>query len=343
MASRGRGCGMVLGLLFLLFWSSICLCFDGFLAWSMYRQTIALGYARARGIIRQSRVSIQAVEEGGVTYGVDVQFDYEVGGQRYTGTRYRYGGFNASDRHAHEVVAALPVGTQVEVYYNPEAPGNSCLRPGLDGADLLVLMFMTPFNAVMILGWGCVRFTRPATHQPADGVVIRGDDFETRVRVTGIPPAVAGLLTAAGLAMGLTVVVALSGHGFHPPLHLMVWVWCLVLLAAGGRAWRTAQRRASGRGDLVIQNMEKQVILPALFGRKQPLTVRFADIDSVDVKERRRRHSDVSRYAATLQVACDDGPVRRETLAEWQEPAPAEDFARWLRQRLGLSEGRDSA
>ena len=61
-------------------------------------------------------------------------------------------------------------------------PAEALLRPGLAGSDLFLLLFMTPFNAVMLgfwwLGWNRLR---RKWHKPiAGGVKLRIELRTTR-------------------------------------------------------------------------------------------------------------------------------------------------------------------
>ena len=236
-------------------------------------------------------------------------------------------------------MSALPAGTPVTVYYDPRDPADSCLRPGLEGSDLFKFIFITPFNVIMIIGWFYVGSMLRARQRPAGGLKIREGDFETPVRVMGIPPGIAALLTAFALAFVLTFAVGFSRYGFHPPLEMMIGVWCLILLAAVGAAWYTSRRLASGRYDLVIRQDDKELILPAVLGRREPLTVHFADIAGVKVEQQTKKTSGrtTTKYMACLVIRCGDDPVQREAVAEWYQPEPAKQFVRWMREQLGLA------
>ena len=70
-----------------------------------------------------------------------MKYDFEVDGRPYQGTQYRYGQWKSSDDSAKTIVASLPVGKQVDVYYNPEDPGDAILKPGIEGGDLFLTLF----------------------------------------------------------------------------------------------------------------------------------------------------------------------------------------------------------
>jgi hypothetical protein len=201
-------------------------------------------------------------------------------------------------------------------------------------------MFITPFNAVMVLMWGGLVAERRWARKPAGGAVIREQDMQTRVRLSGIPAAVAGILTAGAVAFLLIFVVGFFCGGFHPSLDLMIYVWSFILcVSIAVTAW-TARRNARGLRDLVIDEGDRTLLLPATFGREGPLTIPFQAVAGVEVEERLRLREEEpgKRYAPTLVLASRGPPPRRETLAEWINQEPAEGLARWLRKKLRLGD-----
>jgi hypothetical protein len=335
MSTRQFGGGLA-AIVFLLFWSILCLAFDIVLAWTAYRQTRALGYERVGGTIRESKVSVHNDSDGGTTYGVDVKYEYELDRQRYQGDRYRYGAISSSGNHAQQVVDAWPAGTAVDVYYDKDNPADACLEVGLDGGQLFLLMFLMPFNTVMVLGWGYLIAHRRSARLPAGGVVIRENGLQTRLRLEGVPAGVAGILTAGILSFGLIFVVGFGGGGFYPSLGLMTGVWAFIVLVSLAAAGWTARRHALGAQDLVIDDETRSITLPPTHGRKEAVTLPWQAVRGVEIEERKKGNfeDESARYAPILIVGADHVQPRRETLAKWTDRAQAERFAEWLRQRL---------
>src|SRR5262245_36497076 len=131
-----------------LFWSAMVLLFDGLTVVPIARQALAMQFSTTDGTILSSEVT-RHDDEDGIAYGVKVSYSYTVGGQEYLGKRYRYQNASTSgSKWANRIVAANPSGTSVKVYFNPLQPQDALLSPGVSGADLFQLMFMTPFNGV---------------------------------------------------------------------------------------------------------------------------------------------------------------------------------------------------
>jgi hypothetical protein len=51
------------------------------------------------------------------------------------------------------IVRNYAQGRETTVYYNPTDPAESLLQPGVDGSDLLLLLFLAPWNLMVAAGW----------------------------------------------------------------------------------------------------------------------------------------------------------------------------------------------
>lgn len=323
---------MPLGLL--LFWSAITLLFDGFVLWSLYRHVRATGYAQLPGVITHSEVEVHRGD--GTTYGVDVKYEYRVGHETFIGERYRYGDTSSTDDYAERVVAAPPVGKQVPVYYNPYDPADSVLLTGVPGSDLFLLLFLTPFNAVMLLGWSFV-FTgarRRAKGLPAGvPMVRRGPRLHARLDLFGPLGAMVGI---AGILAFIAIFPIAFGLGMHPSVPTMAAVWTLILGlsgVAGGSQWL---RRESGQGDLILNEMDRTLALPHTFGRKEDVYVPFGTVQGIEIETREEKGEGTTWHYGPIVAFTDaEGRTRREKIAEWSSREDADEFAAWLREQLG--------
>jgi hypothetical protein len=239
------GCTVVFMAVWVLGWTAGTLVFDGFVLVNAWRQLRAKGFSIVRGTITDSRVTEDTDSEGGRTYGVEVQYVYTVEEQPYTGDRLRYGETSSNDRYAHTTVADLPIDKAVDVYYDPADPAESLLRPGLEGSDLFMGLFLTPFNVVMLGVWGFGLRSWLARDRAAEA----GLPAAHRAKVTLFGPWFAAAVAAGGVSFASIFVVGFSS-GFHPPLWLAGGAWVVVLGAAGlAFFWRMlslAVERGSG-------------------------------------------------------------------------------------------------
>jgi len=324
-------------IVFGLFWSAMTLLFDGLTGVPAVRQAFAMRFSSTEGTIITSEVTEHDGDDG-TTYGVKVSYSYSVGDQDYMGDRYRYATSSSSGSWARRVVNALPPGTKVRVYYDPANPQNSLLKPGIAGSDLFQLMFMTPFNAVMIGFWWAAGSTLRLKwfKPPAGGVTLKTGLRRTRARLNSFSPLATGLATVALLAFVGTFIVAFGLGGSHPPLRTMVVIWSVIL--AGGlltAAWHWANI-LSGKYDLILDELNGSLQLPLTQGRKTRQTVAVAKVQSVYVSTIEKRSSDgdgsTKTYVPTLRIG--ETEERQEPLVEWQDAGKAQAFAEWLQEKL---------
>ncbi|HMD54961.1 MAG TPA: DUF3592 domain-containing protein [Phycisphaerae bacterium] len=129
-------------------------------------------YPSTTGLIIQSTVTSQQTTSHAngfttvhTTYGVDFKYRYEVNGRSFEATRYRYNSYSASHAWAQGVVAAHPVGSRVQVFYNPQNPADALLSTGLDSTDIILFLTLTIFNLLVAFLWWR-WFGKRASRQP---------------------------------------------------------------------------------------------------------------------------------------------------------------------------------
>ena len=341
----GQVAGVGCLLFFVVFWSAITLTFDFLIAKASIHQIHALGYSTAIGTITSSEV--EANDDGdGTTYRPVIKYFYVAGDQRYEGDRYRYGQMGTGDRSAHRIVESYPVGRQVEVHYAPHYPADAVLRVGLEGLDLFVMMFMLPFNLIMlglwlaILGGVRYRLSRPV----AGGAKVIDDGRHLRVRLSPQKPFLIGVAASGGVAFILVFVVGFA-FGFNAPMVVMVAAWGLIL-GGGGIAWLQVHRRlARGDSDLLIDEFRSSLTLPRTFGRQGDVVVPSGRIVAIEVAHEEKPDSDGDthyRYVPVVVFTDDDGPQRREKLIEWRDESSAEQLVEWLRERFRVKPSSES-
>jgi hypothetical protein len=328
----GRGFLIVFG----LFWTAIVCVVDFAAGYGVVNGLRAEGFASTTGAITRSEVTEHSGRRGKRTYGIDIRYSYSVNGRTFEGDTYRYSNSNmsSSDKDwAHEAVRAHPAGGPVTVHYDAANPGDSVLKPGIEGADLFVLMFLTPFNVVMLAMW---RFggewlwhwwngTKPklVSWSPA------GNGLRVRMSTA---TALEGGVAALGAAGFVVAFISVFAFGFHMSVQLAVVLWAIVIGASVAAGLWMRRQELAGVYDLVIG--DRNVELPAMFDRKKRETVERRSIGGVAVKETERpgRRGSTTVYEIIIQRR--DGTSA--TIAEWYDGARAEDLAAWLREKLGL-------
>lgn len=331
------GGSLVFLVIFALFWCGIVGVFDVMWGGTLWHQTRATTFPDVPGKVTSSRVTTSRGSKGGVSYNLNISYDYNVDDRHYSGTRYRYGQMGSSDNWAATVARRLPPGTAVRVYYGPANPAEALLQPGLEGQDLMLPLFMLPFNMVALaLVWG-IGATIPGRFR--QGVDLGRDVLEagaqTRLRPRRIV-AVGFGLGALGIAGFLAVFVVAfgSGRGFHPPVGVVGTAWLVVsVLAVGVMLWKW-RKIASGVEDWVVDDDTHIITL----GSKT--VVRLDQIQAVDMCTRVERGSKGSTrtlYAPTLRLA---GGQEQE-IDRYASARQPQNVAFWLRARLGAAETGD--
>jgi hypothetical protein len=323
---------------FALVWSALVLFFDGQSGYNVFKQIQSRDYPSVAGTVTHSEVTTRHSSKGGTSYQAGISYRFEHGGTTFTGGRLRFNAAQSSSTSANSLVAAHPAGSTVQVFYNPKDPAESLLFPGLNGSDFMLVLFLTPFNAIMLGFWlGIGAWLRERLFRPAaGGVRIIPDGMSTRVRLPQFGPLGWGLVTAGGLAFVSVFVVGLSTN-MQPSIGLALAAIAAVYLAAAGVGYRQWRKLCSGIDDLVINPTEKKLDLPRTLGRAQPLSVAFADIENLTVEtvvHVSRKGGRSYTYAPTLRLRAPHSGEQK--VADWSDKVKADDFAQWLRQQLGL-------
>ena len=306
------GCTSWFLLIWLLGWSGITLTFDVIIARGITRQLLSLHYKRTVGTVEKSAVAIHHGED--VTLNVDIEYSYEVDGVGYENSLYRYGFQTSGDHDVRRVVARHPVESLVDVYYNPQDPQDSLLAPGISWLDLFILLFMLPFNLVMV-GVFCytlgARIGRSLRLSPI-AVAVRRRDTTWFFKVYDVLP-----ITAAGVTALAVSFVSIFVVGFGQVLIsgwvLVISAWCCVLVASGA-AYCYIKPEVTAE-----VNGYRQQIAVQLKQESDPVVAEFSKIESVTVREK----------TIVLKSDSDDIKIicRGERDAGWLRD--------WLHERLG--------
>src|SRR5665213_40504 len=323
--------------IFTLFWSGMVLLFDGFMAHGIYKQFESLHYQSVTGTITHSEVTSHTGPKGGTSYTAVINYNYKIGGQTYEGSKLRFGMTSSSSGSAHASVNAHPVGSIAQVFYNPVNPQESLLSPGVSGSDFMLALFLTPFNMVMfglwigVAGWLREKFFKPM----AGGVKIIADGMNTRIRLPQFPAVAWGLVTTGGLGF-ISIFAVGIGANMEPSIPLVLSVIATVYVTGLAVFFWPWRKIASGIDDLIVNESEQTFELPLTFGRKQRVTVNSANIQSLFVEkiEHRSSKGGISyTYAPTLCLQSTEPATQK--LADWSDKLKADEFADWLRKKLG--------
>lgn len=329
-------------LIFGIFWTLFVGAIDSFIAFNVYRQLRARGFPTTPGTVTGSKITSRS-DSDGTTYHARIEFAYQVDGTSYNGERYRYGATGTSSRSMQQkVVRRYPVRANVPVHYNPENAGDAVLETGVNEMDMFLVLFLTPFNLVMLwlcgLAGGMIirRIRRP----PAGGVPILRRWPNIVVRLPRFSPLSAAGVTALVLSFVSIFIVAFL-MDMNASMNALGITWGIILgCATGVYFWRTFVI-GSGAKDLVIDGEGRGMSLPQTFGRKLDVVVPFDSIQELRVERvvhRGSRGGTSYTYAPTLDWTSPEGDSRSEKLADWYDESRAKEFIAWLREHTGRSE-----
>jgi hypothetical protein len=349
MHISSRKPGLLFSLMFAGIWTLVTAGFDAFIGVSIARQAASSNYPETKGYVTASEVTRHSGSKGGTTYGVALAYTYGVDGKAYTCDRYSYGDFSSSDHaRAEAIVAANPVGAEVTVHYNPRDPADATLRTGVERSMLFLMIFMTPFNIIMLGAWWGVLATLLRRSQPACAGFVRSDDASRAVlRFTKFPAIAGAAAGMLGVSFASIFVVGFIS-GFEPSMGMIAGAW-FAILGAGvvGFAWR-AWRIASGRYTLVIDRVSRRIRLPRRghvneYAIERSDELPFGDVASIDTPvDHNRKTNNQSTRQLHLRLRTP-GVAEPIVLAKWMSEAKAQDAASWLRAELGIAPPPDGA
>jgi len=299
------------------------------------RQHLAMAYPSTMARIIQSEVGRGAVSRRGV----EMEYNYSVDGVNYTGHAYRYDDHNMS-LDWDVTVEDHPKWSAARVYYNPKDPSDALLEPGIDGGDLLLLLFAVPVLIITgtlwisALGWLSER----SRVRPAGGVKIVKQPSITCIALAEVSPIAAGLYGLAGGAFFAAFPIVIY-KGYVPSVTIMAWTWVAVA-ATGIMAFLWCLvRNGSGIFDLSINHVTQMIVFPQTAGRHEPVTLPRHEVAAVSL-QRRITKGPSGTHLSFLPAINRCGP-RTESqplkLVTWGWSLErAEAFTKWLSQELDV-------
>jgi hypothetical protein len=264
---------------FLLGWSIFVLWQDGKFFTNLARDLAASGHPTVVATVTRSEI-VSGVQSGRLSVSYNHPFKvlylYEVSGRKYAGETFRHGMLAGGADSARAVQSRYAAGKRIPVHYNPADPADSVMVAGLDGADLLALLFMTPFHVAMLAGWWAAvymarglarsRDLRLGCPSPVTRMLHR--DLTVRLRLAHAGPMVVFLWVLFAGPFGLVLAVVFASGG-DITIAWMAVAWALLLAAAIGAAKWQAKRVAAGRYDFVVNHGQRVLALPTAFRDKK--------------------------------------------------------------------------
>jgi len=323
-----------LAVVLLVFWTALVGAADYYVFGTTARQYFSTHFQKTQCEITVSHVAGHSL----IHAGIDVAYSYTVNKKEYRGTRYRYDDEYSSSVGG-DVVRRLPLWSKHDVYYDPDNPADSVLAVGVEGADLMLILFSIPVNVVLLILWNLIigRLREDWQVPLAGGVPIRRQNGRIRVWMGGVSAGAAALYGLGGAAFAATFPVVVAS-GMAPGLAEMEYVLPAVFAVAAAAFGWTAARNASGKYDLWIDETTLALTLPQTCGRTEPITLAREELAGVCMQRRVSRLSSGSYYSYLPALRRKDPAApRREMLSPWgwtEQKAAA--FSQWLSNQLGL-------
>jgi hypothetical protein len=319
---------------FLFFWSLMTLLFDVVISISAALGLLALTFHSTPGKITRSDIVVEHDSEGDSARPV-VEYDYAVAGVPYHGERHSFNTFSGPVPMARMIADQYRAGDPVTVYYWRAAPAWCVLYRGLTPLDQMLLLFMTPFNAIMLGGWlACWASWRgKALGRPALGLKVYDDGLQTKMHFYRLSPLAAALVAALASAFLLTFVCAF-GMAFTGWMWLPSISWGIVIFTSAC-AWLWARRRGT---MLVLDRLRGSLECRAEPSDQPPLLI---PVDQIEIAIGRVETTDSEgdksvSYPVTLTSSEEKSAERIAVpLMTCYDEADANRLREWLKSLFG--------
>lgn len=329
------GCGLIV---FGVFWSGMTLVFD-----TLIGRQCALGIASYQYLETTGKITSSHVEQARerdrkrkMSFRPHVEYDYAVNGKPLHGKVRSFGEATISgtgaEREARSVLKRYPAGQEVTVYYDANDPAQAVLERGVGGNELLLVMFMTPFNGIMMGIWSAVFYQwrrrgeeplKRLLHQTAYG-------WQIRERCGLLTALVLGVSVVAFLAI---FVVVFGIGGFYPPLGTMLVVWaCVIVLGIA-----IAVALLGYPQGISIDDIDGTVTLRGWFGAAKG-QVPKNKVQGVQVKRGNKQEGSPQMYEALLHYEDDDGVPQTCGIVMGQTHERATAVRAWVHEKLEIRE-----
>jgi hypothetical protein len=298
----------------------------------LFLQHDSESFPHVTGTITSSYTTISNGARGGTYYHLHVDYRYTVNGTNYGSSRYRYDGQPDNNRAVEAIVASLPKGTPVEVYYNPTNPRDALLSTAVDKTDVaLPLLFGGSFFFCLVPILKTYREFDWDTPPIAGGVKVISERTVTRLRLPRVQPVTIGLAVAGGVI--ILAAVLTHSNGRYTPWQAAQWLLaCAVLGGIASYAFQFLQIR-SGRQDLVIEETNRTVKLPRTYGRGDQAPMPFTEIRSVILTKVAHGSKSGTYYTYLVTLELKNGQL--EKLINMKQDR-ADALAAWLSGKLGI-------
>lgn len=298
--------------------------------WLLVRQSRTGAYPHVVGRVVKSEIRTEQGKK--VRYYADIEYAWNVAGHEFTGTTVRHGFFGTNHSDAQQVVAAYPLGKEIDVCYNPDNPSDAVLEPGIIGGDLLTIVFATPFNAITALLWVAAWPNWRFRETGGCRLTSTGGIEQLQTKDLWLPRYSA---LSAAIAAGLILTVALAAFNSGT---ISITSAVMILLGLAGvvmGAWVvTALFFPADKRALEIDWNNNRLTIPPLEERSEPLVLLFSEISEFSFERVPNLNSDdVPSVPVALITGSPDtnsAVPLGEPMSEWSACA----IAGWLNRQI---------
>ncbi len=199
-------------LVWTLIWSGMTGFFDSVVFSSVSAQLRTWDYQQTQATVIALRSSGQNSHDPKLPKGAKVLYRYQVAGKTYEGTQVSPPGSLGLDSGL-QLLKRLRKGQQVPVFYDPQNPDQAVLVRGVDPMEAWLVIFMLPFNCVMLGSWlfllaSPLKWIEPASRITV-GLIVTGVGSFVSVFIVGAlvlrPQPLVSAVTVLALAVFLVV------------------------------------------------------------------------------------------------------------------------------------------
>lgn len=347
-ARARRRLGIAFGAFFVGIWTLVVGGADVMIASQFIAASRSVSFPTAPGQVVSSEVESQRSSGGGgvgrgrTVHRAKISYTYTIGGQTYSGDRVRYAEWSSSSSgHAQSLVQRYPPGAPISVHYNPARPEVSVIEPGLSDESRFVLVFLAPFNFILIgiwaFAWRSLSGRATRLPQPQESGVIR-------YRLAPVSVFMVAGIFAMAVAVPAVFIFAFTIGTRISALQLSVLAGSIAAAAILGGFW-WHWRVASGAYDFTIDPVRQLVRLPRVrCGKDEPREVPLTDVRDVIVvrSETTKVNNQPVKDVVVVLAPSKAGKAstgaaaesRRVRLTSWSDTTVARKFAAALRKRL---------
>lgn len=330
---------LLFGWAFAVFWFAFVATFDVYLVNRFAKQlSSASSWQQTTGVIQSSKIVTGHTSKGGKTYRPEISYTYSVDGRAFSSSIIAAGGtdgFGNSD--STQIVQANPVDATVPVYYDPSDPSDAALMVGLQPRSFMMVIFLIPFNAVLLAMVVFLRRAHRYAGDPLLGRIVMDDGNRAVLRMSQITPLTAGCL-GAGIAGFIGIFVAAFAWSGQPPLHIAATILGSALAVGCLAAFWRSSAIASGKYDIELDRTFKRITLPHSRKSYNQESLRFADLIIAIELDSKRKMNKQSTWKLHLSGKNEGDSAYT---AIWLTSDDARTLAKWLSKQTGVPFKRD--